>query len=76
MVRPIQTGRRSGGGVKKIRLDSGTRQGLNLSFYSHDEAVAASFAPGDTAGRYLPYESVDLYGDLQRRLRAKPAVII
>ena len=23
-VRPIQTGRRSGGGVKKIRLDSGT----------------------------------------------------
>jgi hypothetical protein len=23
MVRPIQTGRRSGGGVKKIRLDSG-----------------------------------------------------
>ena len=28
----------------------------------HDEAVTASSAPGDTAGRYLPYESADLYG--------------
>ena len=29
-----------------------------------DEAVTASSAPGDTSGRYLPYESADLYGDL------------
>ena len=55
---------------------SDTVEQLNLSFYMHDEAVAASSAPGDTAGRYLPYESADLYGDLQRRLRVKPAVII
>jgi hypothetical protein len=27
----------------------------------HDEAVAASSTPGDTAGRYSPYESADSY---------------
>jgi hypothetical protein len=31
----------------------------------HDKAVAASSAPGDIAGRYLPYESADLYDDLR-----------
>ena len=28
----------------------------------HDEAVTASSTSGDTASRYLPYESADLYG--------------
>ena len=50
--------------------------GLNLSFHMHDEAIAATSTPGDTAGRYLPYESADLYGGLQWRLRVKPTVII
>jgi hypothetical protein len=36
-------------------------EGLNFSFYMHDEAVAASSPPDDTAGRYLPYESADSY---------------
>ena len=35
-----------------------------LSFHMHDEAITVSSAPGDTYGRYLPYESADLYGDL------------
>ena len=59
-----------------LAVSDTAEQQLNLSFYIHDEAVAASSAPSLTAGRYLPYESADLYGGLEWRLRVKPAVII
>ena len=41
-------------------------KGLNLNFHMHDEAVAASSAPCDTARRYLPYESLELYGPTKK----------
>ena len=37
-------------------------EALDLSYHMHDKTVAASFAPGDTTGRYLSHESPDSYG--------------
>ena len=39
---------------------------LNLSFYVHDEPVAASSPPSLTFGRYLPYELTDSYGPTKK----------